>query len=44
MSFCPFSCKAFDCRQEQQAFGADKKAIIFDMRIDIAEKEYQIEI
>jgi transposase len=29
---------------EQQAFGADKKAIIFDMMIDIAEKEYQIDI
>jgi transposase-like protein len=29
---------------EQRAFVADKKAIIFDMMIDIAEKEYQIEI
>src|SRR3970040_104161 len=29
---------------EQQVFVADKKAIIFDMMIDIAEKEYQIEI
>lgn len=29
---------------EQQAFVADKKAIIFDMMIDIAEKEYQIDI
>ena len=29
---------------EQQAFIADKKAIIFDMMIDIAEKEYQIDI
>jgi transposase-like protein len=29
---------------EQQAFVADKKAIIFDMMINIAEKEYQIDI
>ena len=29
---------------EKQAFVADKKAIIFDMMIDIAEKEYQIDI
>lgn len=29
---------------EQQAFVADKKAIIFDMMIDIAKKEYQIDI
>jgi transposase len=29
---------------EQQAFVANKKAIIFDMMIDIAEKEYQIDI
>jgi len=29
---------------EQQAFVSDKKAIIFDMMIDIAEKEYQIDI
>jgi transposase len=29
---------------EQQAFVADKKAIIFDMMIDIAEKEYHIDI
>ncbi|CAA9194189.1 hypothetical protein FLA105534_00014 [Flavobacterium bizetiae] len=29
---------------EQQAYVADKKAIIFDMMIDIAEKEYQIDI
>jgi len=29
---------------EQQAFVADKKAIIFDKMIDIAEKEYQIDI
>jgi transposase-like protein len=29
---------------EQQAFVADNKAIIFDMMIDIAEKEYQIAI
>ena len=29
---------------EQQAFVADKKAVIFDMMIDIAEKEYQIDI
>jgi len=29
---------------EQQAYIADKKAIIFDMMIDIAEKEYQIDI
>lgn len=29
---------------EHQAFVADKKAIIFDMMIDIAEKEYQIDI
>jgi len=28
---------------EQQAYVADKKAIIFDMMIDIAEKEYQID-
>ena len=29
---------------EQQAFVADKKAIIFDMMIDIAEKEYKIDV
>lgn len=29
---------------EQQAFVADKKAIIFDMMIDIAEQEYKIDI
>jgi len=29
---------------EREAFVADKKAIIFDMMIDIAEKEYQIDI
>jgi hypothetical protein len=29
---------------EQQAFVADKKSIIFDMMIDLAEKEYQIDI
>ena len=29
---------------EQQAFVAEKKAIIFDMMIDIAEKEYKIDI
>lgn len=29
---------------EQQVFVADKKVIIFDMMIDIAEKEYQIDI
>ncbi len=29
---------------EQQAKVADKKAIIFDMMIDLAEKEYRIEI
>jgi transposase-like protein len=29
---------------EQQSYVADKKAIIFDMMIDIAEKEYQIDI
>lgn len=29
---------------EQQAFVADKKAIIFDMMINIAEKEYKIDI
>jgi len=29
---------------EEQAYVADKKAIIFDMMIDIAEKEYQIDI
>ena len=29
---------------EQQAFVSDKKAIIFDMMIDIAEKEYKIDI
>ena len=29
---------------ERQAFVADKKVIIFDMLIDIAEKEYQIDI
>jgi hypothetical protein len=29
---------------EHQAFVADKKAIIFDMMINIAEKEYQIDI
>ena len=28
----------------RQAYVADKKAIIFDMMIDIAEKEYQIDI
>jgi transposase-like protein len=29
---------------ERQAFVTDKKVIIFDMLIDIAEKEYQIDI
>ena len=29
---------------EQQSFVADKKAIIFDMMIDIVEKEYEIDI
>jgi transposase len=29
---------------EQQASRADKKAIIFDMMIDLAEKEYKIDI
>ena len=29
---------------EREAYFADKKAIIFDMMIDIAEKEYQIDI
>ena len=29
---------------ERQAYVADKKAIIFDMMIDIAEREYQIDI
>lgn len=29
---------------EQQACRADKKAIIFDMMIDLAEKEYKIDI
>ena len=29
---------------EREAFVADKKVIIFDMMIDIAEKEYQIDI
>ncbi len=29
---------------EREAYGADKKALIFDMMIDIAEKEYQIDI
>lgn len=29
---------------EQQSYVADKKVIIFDMLIDIAEKEYQIDI
>jgi len=29
---------------EREAFVADKKTIIFDMMIDIAEKEYQIDI
>jgi transposase len=29
---------------EQQAYVADSKAIIFDMMIDLAEKEYQIDI
>lgn len=29
---------------EQQASQADKKAIIFDMMIDLAEKEYKIDI
>jgi transposase len=29
---------------EQQAHVADKKAIIFDMMIDLAEKEYRIDI
>lgn len=29
---------------EREAFVADKKAIIFDMMIDIAEKEYHIDI
>ena len=29
---------------EREAYVADKKVIIFDMMIDIAEKEYQIDI
>lgn len=29
---------------EKQAFVADKKAILFDMMIDLAEKEYSIDI
>jgi len=29
---------------ENQAYVSDKKAIIFDMMIDLAEKEYQIDI
>ena len=29
---------------EREVFVADKKAIIFDMMIDIAEKEYKIDI
>jgi len=29
---------------ERQSFVADKKSIIFDMMIDLAEKEYQIDI
>jgi len=29
---------------EQQAYVADKKAILFDMMIDLAEKEYYIDI
>ena len=29
---------------EREAYVADKKSIIFDMMIDIAEKEYQIDI
>ncbi len=29
---------------EQQAFVSDKKAILFDMMIELAEKEYQIDI
>ena len=29
---------------EQQAFVSDKKVILFDMMIDLAEKEYQIDI
>lgn len=29
---------------EKQSFVADKKAILFDMMIDLAEKEYQIDI
>lgn len=29
---------------EKQAFVADKKAILFDMMIDLAEKEYHIDI
>ncbi len=29
---------------EHQAFVADKKVIIFDRMIDLAEKEYQIDI
>ncbi|SHG13506.1 hypothetical protein SAMN05444396_1052 [Flavobacterium segetis] len=29
---------------EREVFVADKKAIIFDMMIDIVEKEYQIDI
>ncbi|MFE3849148.1 transposase [Flavobacterium sp. LB3P45] len=29
---------------EPQAYVADKKAILFDMMIDLAEKEYQIDI
>jgi len=29
---------------ERQAYVADKKAILFDMMIDLAEKEYRIDI
>jgi len=29
---------------EQQAYVADKKVILFDMMIDLAEKEYHIDI
>ena len=29
---------------ERQAFVADKKAILFDMMIDLAEREYHIDI
>jgi transposase len=29
---------------ERQAFIADKKSILFDMMIDLAEKEYHIDI